>query len=103
MRNNRYLLFCLAFLCLGFVQLHAQQNTTVRFKILNQKNEPVSFSTVDVISVPDTVHVQQKVSDSLGLVSFQLVQSHPYRVKISSVNHKLFEKNITVKGDNPLF
>ena len=82
--------------------LHAQQ-TTVRFKITSQKNQPVSFATITVVSVPDTIHVEEKVSDSNGMASFILWQSKPYIVRVSSVNYKPFEKNITVKGDNPLF
>jgi len=97
---QKLLLICLAIVLTA--QLNAQQ-TTVRFKIINTKNEPVSFATVIVASVPDTVHQQKKVSDSAGLVSFQLQQQRPYLIRVSSVNYKPFEKSLTVTADNPLF
>ena len=97
---QKLLLICLAIVLTA--QLNAQQ-TTVRFKIINTKNEPVSFATVIVASVPDTVHQQKKVSDSAGLVSFQLQQQRRYLIRVSSVNYKPFEKSLTVTADNPLF
>lgn len=99
---KRYLFFCLALFLLGFTQLKAQQ-TTVRFKITDPKNEPVPFATVVVIAVPDTVHQQTKTTDATGMVSFQLFQSRPYTIKISSVNFQPLEKKITITDDNPLF
>jgi iron complex outermembrane receptor protein len=79
------------------------QETTVRFKVTGTKNEPVPFATVTVVSVPDTVHRQEKVADSTGSVSFQLLQSRPYLVRVSAVNAKPLEKSLTIKGDNPLY
>lgn len=79
------------------------QETTVRFKINNQKGEPLSFTTVVVISVPDTVHKQTKITDSAGMVSFQLLQSRPYLLRISSASYQTIEKKITITTDNPLF
>lgn len=97
---QRFLLICLAIVFTA--QLNAQQ-TTVQFKLVDKKNEPISFATVIVVSVPDTVHQQKKVSDSAGFVSFQLLQQRPYLVRISSVNYKPFEKNLTITADNPLY
>lgn len=94
----QYLLFCFAILIASH-QSNAQE-TTVRLKIAGPKNEPVPFATVNTISVSDTNIQQKKVSDSVGLVSFQLQQGRPYLVRISSVNYKPFEKSIIVKGDN---
>ena len=100
--HNRHLLFCLAIFLFGFNRLNAQE-TTVRFKITNQRNEPLSLVTVVVISVPDTTHKTTKITDSLGIASFHLVQSRPYLVKISSTSFKSFEKKIAITTDNPLF
>src|SRR5215213_5625848 len=101
MHFNRYLLSFILFIC-GAASVKAQE-TTVRFKIINSKNEAVSFATVNVISVPDTIHLQQKVSDSTGIAIFQLLQGKPYIIRVTSVNYKPLEKNITIKGDNPLY
>jgi len=100
--HSRYLLFCLVILLFGF-KINAQQETTVRFKIINQKNEPLSFATVIVVSVPDSVHRQTKITDAEGMASFQLLQTHPYLVKVSSTSYQNIEKKITITDDNPLF
>jgi iron complex outermembrane recepter protein len=79
------------------------QNTTVNFKILSPSNEAIPFATVTVLSVPDTSVQQQKITDSLGSVSFILLQSRPYLVRVTSINYDPIEKSITIKGDNPSF
>jgi iron complex outermembrane recepter protein len=79
------------------------QITTVNFKILSPSNEAIPFATVTVLSVPDTTVQQQKITDSLGSVSFILLQSRPYLVRITSINYDPIEKSITIKGDNPSF
>ena len=101
MRISRILLFCLLLFCSAF-QVQGQL-TTVRIKVSNQKHEAVPFATVTIISVPDTVNQEQKVSDSTGTSYFQLQQGRPYKVHITSVNYQPLDKNITVKGDNPLY
>jgi iron complex outermembrane receptor protein len=100
MQPIRFLLYIFCLLSTAFV--HAQQ-TQVRVKVSNDKNEALPFATVTVFSVPDTMHKWEKISDSTGLAVFQLSQGHPYLVRVSSVNYKPVEKNITVKGDNPLY
>jgi iron complex outermembrane recepter protein len=100
MRNQ--LLFFFSILFFGFGQANAQE-TTVRFKIINQKNEPLPFTTVVIVSVPDTIHKQTKITDSAGLVSFQLLQSRPYLVRVSSATYQTMERKITITTDNPLF
>lgn len=98
--HNRHLLVCLALFLFGFNQINAQE-TTVRFKITNQKNEALSFATVLIFSIPDTNHKQTKITDSLGTASFIVFQSHPYLVKISSSSYKTEERKITITTDNP--
>ncbi len=89
-------------LLLSFSFAFAQQ-TNVSFHLTNSKKESLAFATVVVISVPDTVNRQSKVTDSTGRVSFQLLNGRPYMVRISSVNYEPIEKNITIKGDNPVY
>lgn len=81
----------------------AQQQTTITFKIQNISKEPLAFATVQLISVPDTLNKQQKISDSSGVVSFTVMLERPYLVRITSVNHEPIEKAITVKSDNAVF
>jgi hypothetical protein len=100
--HNRHLLFCLAIFLFGFNQVKSQE-TTARFKITNQKNETLSLVTVVVVSIPDTIHKQTKITDVNGEVSFQLLQSRPYLVKVSSASYQSVEKKITITTDNPLY
>ena len=101
MCSSRLLLFLISFFTV--VTSAKAQETTVRFKITNQNNQPVSFATITVLAIPDTSRLQQSVSDSTGQANFILFQSKPYIIRISAINYKSLEKNITVKGDNPLY
>jgi iron complex outermembrane recepter protein len=102
MHLRRLLLFLFA--TVNFVFSYAQTKPiSVRFKIVNTKNEPVPYSTVNVISFADSSKQVQKVSDSSSLVSFELEQRQVYIVRISSVNYKPFEKTITIKEQNESF
>src|SRR4051812_29255845 len=93
------------FFILSFIfcsQANAQE-TTVRFKVTGIKNEPVPFATVTVVSVPDTIHRQEKVADSTGSISFQLLKSRPYLTRVSAVNINPLKKSITIKGETPFY
>ena len=95
---GRFQLLFFVFSILAF-QSFAQEKT-IQFSVTGEKKEPVPFATVSVISVADTTHHQKKVSDSTGLVVFQLQQGLVYLVQISSVNYKPFEKTISIKGND---
>jgi hypothetical protein len=97
----RVLAFTILF-CLSFCAAIAQ-STNVTFKIINARNEPVPFATITVMSVPDTVNQQQRLTDSTGTAVFVLVQTKPYRVQVSSVNYTAQEKTLTVRSDNPVY
>ena len=77
------------------------RETAVHFKIVNTVREPLPFATVTILSVPDTIQKQEKITDSNGVVLFRLYQMRPYRIRVTSVNYQPLEKNITIKGDNP--
>ena len=78
------------------------QNLNVTFKILNQKKEPVSFATIKVINRADTLQMQTKTADSLGLAVFNLSKGQ-YLIRISSINYQSFEKGITVSPNQTFF
>ncbi|HYH14621.1 MAG TPA: outer membrane beta-barrel protein, partial [Flavisolibacter sp.] len=96
------LLTLIVLILISFTTINAQ-STRVTFKITNPKSESIPFATVTVIAVPDTVNKQQHVTDSTGTAVFQLQQSKPYRIEVTSVNYSLLEKALTVKGDNPVY
>ena len=77
------------------------RETTVHFKVVNAAREPLPFATVTILSVPDTVQKQEKITDSNGVVLFRLYQTRPYSIRVTSINYQPLEKSITIKGDNP--
>jgi iron complex outermembrane receptor protein len=101
---NRRVFYCLVFtsLVLWCSQAMAQQ-ANVTFRIINSKNQPLSFATVTVAAMPDSVNIQQKVADTTGHVQFSLVQNRQYFIRVTSINYEPIEKRITVKGNAPVF
>ena len=97
----RLLLSVCTFLIISFSNAQTKA-FNIRFKITNTKKETVPFATINVMPISDTGKQFQKASDSSGIVSFELEQQ-VYRVTVSSVNYKPFEKIITVKKENELF
>jgi len=83
------------------LKINAQQ-PPIRFEIVTIKNEPLPFATVKVLSVSDTI-MEQKLSDSSGLASFNLVHGNVYTIEVTSVNHKPFSKIISPNGTQTLF
>ena len=88
---------------LFFSFLATAQQAEVKIRVVNPKNEPVPFATLQFVPVADSTQVQQKVSDSSGTVSFMANQGAQYLVRFSSVNYLPAEKGITVKGASALF
>ena len=78
------------------------QQTPVTIRIVNAKREPLAFASVSVTLVKDSTKTLHKVSDSSGIVIFDLAHEQ-YLVAISSVNYAPFKKGITVKSDHPVF
>jgi hypothetical protein len=76
---------------------------SVRFKITNEKNEPVPFASVGIIKKNNTAAIQKKAADSLGLVKFSLQKNIRYNVQISSANYLPFEKTITISSGQTFF
>ena len=81
----------------------AAQQPPISFKIVTIKNEPLPFTTIKVLSVADSINMQQKLSDSSGLAYFNLVHGHAYTIEVTSVNHKPFSKSISINGTETFF
>ncbi|HET6993638.1 MAG TPA: TonB-dependent receptor [Chitinophagaceae bacterium] len=88
----------IAFVFIFFLSLYNSraQETPVTLKIINQKREPVAFATVAVANRADSTKKDQKVTDSTGVIRFDLLKGNQYIVTISSVNYQPLEKGITV-------
>src|SRR5215211_399439 len=92
-----FLFFLMVFFTAG------AQQVNVRVRIINSKNEAVSFATVQLISVNDTNQVEQKLSDSTGILQFNAAEGAQYTLRFSAVNYLPAQKGIVVKGTSPLF
>src|SRR5689334_20987298 len=102
----RVLLGLLLFTVLFYsMNAHAQatHESTVRIKVINETKEPLTFATVLVMNVPDTIHKQQQLTDSNGVAILSLTPMRPYIFRITSINYQTFEKNITVKSENATY
>src|SRR5688500_15248388 len=94
--------FCVVCFMLGSGFFMAQVATAV-FRITDLKNDPIAFATVVVYPMPDTVHKQQGITDSLGSISFTLAISQPYLVRVTAVGFRPFEKAILLKEAKTVF
>ena len=74
----------------------SQINSTIR--ILNSKKVPVPFATISLMQLGDSVHKQEKVSDSSGKSIFLLQLNKQYQVTVSSVNYAPLMKGIVIKA-----
>jgi len=101
-RKNIIRFFFFVFTALLSLSLFSQQ-TEVRFKITNSKNEPLPYASFSVIKRVDTSVIQTKAADSIGLVKFFLAKNTQYIVRISSTNYQPVAKGITVTSEHTLF
>lgn len=94
----------LSFFIIVFIdqQLEAQQ-MPITIKIVNSKNEPVPFATINISNKVDTTQHWNKVADSIGKADFKLTKGAHYLVRVSSVNYQLFEKQISIDGNQKVF
>ena len=94
---------CIFFFLLFFINdLHAQE-PIVKFKIITAKKEPVAFASIKIMSIADSMHTIQKVTDSSGIASFQLTPDLLYRIQVTSVNYKPIDKTIKLSGAQNFF
>jgi len=78
------------------------QQVNVILKIVNNKNDVISYASVTVTARQDTVHLQSRVADSSGLVKFSLPKGQ-YIVRITSTNYQPLEKGIAVSSTQHFF
>ncbi|HEU0064540.1 MAG TPA: outer membrane beta-barrel protein [Flavisolibacter sp.] len=96
---TKSILFFILFLSFAW-QLKAQ-NSDFHFRVVNNKNEKLPFATITILSVPDTMHQQSIVADSIGRASIALTDNHPYIIRATLINYQLYERKITVYSSRP--
>ncbi len=94
-------LFLILFTIVTSSSAFAQQ-VNVSFKIINKKNEGIPYASIAVTTREDTVHSQNKVADSSGLVKFSLSKGQ-YIVRATSTDYQPLEKGITVSPTQHFF
>lgn len=85
-----------------FLNSHAQE-IPITFKIINQKKDPVAFATVMVVNRADSLKSDKKISDSSGILTFNLSKGNQYLVYITSVNYQVLEKGIAIGSNQHFF
>lgn len=86
-------------LSLFICQYLQAQEIPITIKVINTKEEPVSFASVNITNKADTSQTFSKVADSSGLALFRLKKGNEYLVQISSVNYEPHEKRINVRNE----
>src|SRR5258705_6846179 len=79
------------------------QNTVATIKVINKETRPVSYATVKMIPVTDSLHYIEKVTDSLGIAVFEATQVTRYKVVVTSVNYSMVQKGIIIKNSPAFF
>lgn len=82
--------------------LHAQESE-VRFRIINQKKEPIALASLKILNRLDSTEFHQKIADSNGTAVFKLHHEAQYSVSITAVNYQSLEKGIVISGSTTLF
>lgn len=99
-KRNHLLVF--SFILFVSQQLTAQEITII-VKVVNSKNEPVPFATINVSNKSDSTQSWNKVADSSGKADFVLNIGSHYLVRISTVNYQSFEGTISLTGRQNVF
>src|SRR4051812_41676209 len=95
---------CIALILFSsFINDIKAQELGITFKIINSKKEPVPFASVKIKLVSDTANLQQKLTDSLGVLNFDLLRNHLYKLEATSINYKPIEKTINTSGTQTSF
>jgi hypothetical protein len=94
----------LSFLSLFFISLiSSAQDISVRIRIINQKDQPVSYATLTVIKRNDTTQQLNQTADSSGTATFSLKKDEQYIIKFTAVGYMPFEKGIKVTSSQNQF
>ena len=79
------------------------QQTNITIRVINKQSHPLPHATVKVIPENDSIHFQEKVTDSSGKVVFNLIHEHRYTISITSVNHAPFRQGIALMNDQTIY
>ena len=79
------------------------QDISVRIRIINQKDQPVSYATITIAKRNDNLLMIKRIADSSGTASFVLKKDEQYIVKFTAIGYAPFEKGITVTGSQNQF
>ena len=78
------------------------QQRSVLIKVLDAKNSPVSFASINIISKEDSTKTFNYISDSIGLVKANLLFNKSYQFNITALGFKLYNKDYSIKEQSSL-
>ncbi len=90
-----YSLCAFCFLFSG-VFCYAQQ-VPVTFRFVNEKKQPVPFTTVTATDRSDSLHNMTQLADSSGVAILVLKKSSQYKITATAIGYQPAEKGITVE------
>lgn len=79
------------------------QQTKIVIHVIDKDSQPVPLASIKVTAENDSVPLFEKVADTLGKASFNLLHDHRYTVFISSVNHSSLERTIRLTNNQASF
>ncbi|MEO8764598.1 MAG: outer membrane beta-barrel protein [Ginsengibacter sp.] len=98
-----FFLICAAGLMAFLPGQSIAQNKEVTIKVVNRQTHPVSYATLKVIPVNDSIHFFEKLTDSSGSAVFNLIEANRYKVSVTSINYAPFQRGIAIKTNTTSF
>lgn len=78
------------------------QQRSILIKILDAKNNPVSFANIKIISKEDSTKSFNYITDSIGLVKANLLFNKSYQFNITALGFKFYSKDYSIKEQSSL-
>lgn len=96
---KKFLLFAAFFVCCvaGFAQ-----NNSVKGRVVNEKNEPLNFATIILLSAKDSATVKYTTTDNNGAYKLLQIPNGQYLVEVNHTGYSIQRTKVGVFGNNNL-
>ena len=92
---NRFKLLVILFLGVIFT-IQGQNNLTLKGKIIDEKNEPIEFANIVILSEIDSTFIKGTISNNEGLFKIADIKNGNYIIKVSFIGYTDTYKNISI-------
>lgn len=92
---NRFKLLIVVFLGAVFT-IHGQNYSTVEGNIIDEKNEPIEFANILLLSKVDSTFIKGTISSNGGLFKIADIKNDNYIIKASFIGYKDAYRNISL-------